>query len=130
MLASEAAAQVMSEALAVDDLSSSNLSRYQIRWRNLLAAEMEVGYSARRLYEFLTDQQIGSLVRRAGANGFSSELVDASEGTFDWHGKMIAQIMGNPGLGGALRLINPLLARLAHRPDIGTTQPQTSFFHD
>ena len=87
---------------------------------------MEVGYSARRLYEFLTDQQICALVNRAGANGFNSELVDASDGTFDWHSKMIAKIMGNPGLGGALRLINPLLARLAHRPDHGSNQPQTS----
>ena len=131
LLAGEAAAQVLSEALADDDLSSGNLSRYQSRWRSLLAAEMEVGYSARRLYEFLTDHQIGALVKRAAANGFNRELVDASEGTFDWHGKMIAQIMGNPGLGGALRLINPLLARLAHRPDIGTAQPQTSsVFHD
>ena len=131
LLAGEAAAQVLCEALADDDLSSGNLSRYQSRWRSLLAAEMEVGYSARRLYEFLTDHQIGALVKRAAANGFNRELVDASEGTFDWHGKMIAQIMGNPGLGGALRLINPLLARLAHRPDIGTAQPQTSsVLHD
>lgn len=131
LLAGEAAAQVLSEALADDDLSSGNLSRYQSRWRDLLAAEIEVGYSARRLYEFLTDRQIGALVKRAAADGFNSKLVDASEGTFDWHGKMIAQIMGNPGLGGALRLINPLLARLAHRPDIGTAQPQTTLaYHD
>ena len=131
LLAGEAAAQVLSEALADDDLSSGNLSRYQSRWRDLLAAEIEVGYSARRLYEFLTDRQIGALVKRAAADGFNSKLVDASEGTFDWHGKMIAQIMGNPGLGGALRLINPLLARLAHRPDIGTAQPQTTpAYHD
>jgi len=95
LLAGEAAAHVLSEALADDDLSSGNLSRYQSRWRDLLAAEIEVGYSARRLYEFLTDRQIGALVKRAAANGFNRELVDASEGTFDWHGKMIAQIMGN-----------------------------------
>ena len=126
LLASEAASQVLSEALADDDLSSGNLSRYQSRWQELLADEMEVGYSARRLYEFLSDQQIGSLVKRAGANGFNSELVDASEGTFDWHSKMIGQIMGNPGLGGALRMINPLLARLAHHPENGSAQPEVS----
>ena len=131
LLASEAAAHVLCEALSEDDLSSSNLCRYQVRWRDLLAAEMEAGYSARRLYEFLTDQQIGSLVQRAVANGFNSELVGASDGTFDWHSKMIAQIMANPGLGGALRLINPLLARLAHHPDNGIAQPQTSPpYHD
>jgi len=126
LLASEAASQVLSEALADDDLSSGNLSRYQSRWRELLADEMEVGYSARRLYEFLSDQQIGSLVKRAGANGFNSELVDASEGTFDWHSKMIGQIMGNPGLGGALRMINPFLARFAHHPENGLAQPEVS----
>ena len=126
LLASEAAAQVLSGALADDDFSSGNLSRYQSRWRDLLADEMEIGYSARRLYEYLNDQQIGALVKRAGANGFNIELVDASEGTFDWHSKMIAQIMGNPALGGALRLINPLLARLAHHPDNGAAQPQAS----
>jgi len=126
LLASEAASQVLSEALADDDLSSRNLSRYQSRWRELLADEMAVGYSARRLYEFLSDQQIGSLVKRAGANGFNSELVDASEGTFDWHSKMIGQIMGNPGLGGALRMINPLLARFAHHPENDSAQPEVS----
>jgi len=130
LLASEAAAQVLSEALSHDDLSSGNLSRYQSRWRHLLSGEMEIGYSARRLYEILTDQQIGALVKRAGANGFQRELVDASEGTFDWHSKMIAQIMTNPGLGGALRLINPLLARMAHHPGNGLAQPQTSPAYD
>jgi len=124
LLASETAAEVLSQALADDDLSAARLSLYQSCWRNQLSHEMEVGYSARRLYEYLTDQQIGSLVKKASANGFTSELIDASEGTFDWHGKMIAQIMGNPGLGGALRLINPLLARMAHRPDNGNVQPQ------
>ncbi len=126
LLASEAAAQVLSQALADDDLSEASLSRYQSLWKDQLAKEMEVGYSARRLYEYLTDQQIGSLVKKAGANGFTRDLVDASDGTFDWHGKMIAQIMGNPGLGGALRLINPLLARMAHHPNNGNTQPQPS----
>ena len=65
-------------------------------------------------------------MKRAEVNGFNSELVDASEGTFDWHSKMIGQIMGNPGLGGTLRMINPLLARFAHHPENGSAHPEAS----
>ena len=79
LLASEVAAQVLAKSLRTGDLSSSKLSGYQSRWRELLADELEIGYSARRLYEFLTDQQIGLLVRRAGANGFHSYLVNSSD---------------------------------------------------
>ena len=117
LMASEIAAQVLSEALHEDDLSSSRLRQYQTQWKSLLAHELEVGYSARRLYEFLSDHQIGSLVRQAGANGFRQDLIGSSDVSFDWHSKMIGRVMGNPALGGALRLINPLLAKLARRPD-------------
>lgn len=130
LLASEIAAQVLSEALAADDLSSGRLSQYQTRWKDLLAGELQVGYSARRLFEFLNDRQIGSLVTQAGANGFHSDLVGSSDVSFDWHSKMIAKVMGNPALGGALRLINPLLARLAPHSEIDGASPQFDANHD
>jgi len=130
LLASEIAAQVLSEALAADDLSPARLSQYQARWKDLLAGELQVGYSARRLYEFLNDQQIGSLLTQAGANGFHSDLIGSSDVSFDWHSKMIAKVMGNPALGGALRLINPLLARLAPRSEIDEASSQLDTNHD
>ena len=130
LLASEIAAQVLSEALAADDLSSGRLSQYQTRWKDLLAGELQVGYSARRLFEFLNDRQISSLVTQAGANGFHSDLVGSSDVSFDWHSKMIAKVMGNPALGGALRLINPLLARLAPHSEIDGASPQFDANHD
>lgn len=117
LLASEIAARVLSEALRADDLSPSRLSDYQDQWKRLLGHELEVGYSARRLYEFLSDRQIGSLVEQAGANGFHKDLIGSSDVSFDWHSKMIGRVMGNPALGGALRLINPLLARLARQTE-------------
>ena len=69
LLASEIAAQALSEALADNDLSAARLCAYQRRWRLLLSRELEVGYSARRIFEALNDQQISSLVRQAAASG-------------------------------------------------------------
>ena len=132
LLASEIAVSVLDEALVADDLSASKLSRYQKDWRGLLARELEIGYSARRLYEYLNDQQISSLVHQAGSNGIRADLVSSPDLSFDWHSRMITRVMGHPALGGALQLINPLLARLASRsdPDSGlppfaASQPQT-----
>ena len=118
LLASEIAVEVLDQALRGDDLSSASLSRYQSQWKNLLSHELETGYSARRLYEFLTDQQISSLIRQAGANGVYEDLTNSAESAFDWHSQLIGKLMNNPAIYGVLRLINPLLAKLAPPPDI------------
>ena len=117
LLASEIAAQALSEALEDNDLSAARLRAYQRRWRSLLSRELEVGYSARRIFEALNDQQISSLVRQAAANGVSRDLANAPDTSFDWHSRLIGKVVSHPVLGGALRLINPLLARLARPPD-------------
>ena len=126
LLASEIASQTLSEALAVGDLSAAMLSRYQRRWKRVLSRELEIGYSARRLFEALNDRQISSLVRQASANGTGSELVNSPEVSFDWHGRTIGKVMGHPVLGGALSLINPLLARLARPPDPAFVLPMVA----
>ena len=77
---------------------------------------LEVGYSARRAFEFLGDSQISSLTHQASTNGFVAELANSPDVSFDWHSSMIGKIMGHPTLGGALRLVNPLLARIARAP--------------
>ena len=117
LLASEIAVSVLGEALAVDDLSSAKLSQYQTEWKALLARELEIGYSARRLYEYLSDRQVSSLVQQAASKGVCSDLTGGPDMSFDWHSRIIARVMGHPALGSGLRLINPLLARLACRPN-------------
>ena len=117
LLASEIAAKALGGALADDDLSAANLSQYQTEWKSLLARELEIGYSARRLYEYMSDRQVSSLVQQAGSKGICSDLTGGPDMSFDWHSRIIARVMGHPALGSGLRLINPLLARLACRPD-------------
>ena len=121
LLASEIAAQALSEALTANDLSAKRLGVYQRRWRSLLSQELEVGYSARRIFEALNDQQISSLVSQAAASGVPYDLANAPDTSFDWHSRLIGKVVGHPVLGGALRLINPLLARLARHPEPALT---------
>ena len=117
LLASEIASQVLAEALSEDDLSASRLSQYQRRWKTVLSKELEIGYSARRLFESLNDQQITSLVIQAGAKGTHNDLLNSGGVSFDWHSRLIGRIISHPVLGNALGLINPLLARLAQSPE-------------
>ena len=117
LLASEIASKALDQALREDKLSASRLAAYQKEWKNLLSRELEVGYSARRSFEFLGDSQISSLVHQASKHGFVAELANSPDVSFDWHSSMIGKIMGHPTLGGVLKLVNPLLARMA-RPTV------------
>ena len=119
LMAGEIAANVVSAGLASGDLSERHLRDYQIQWKRLLAQELEAGYSARRLYECLTDGQIATLVRQAVSAGIPEDLSNAEDFSFDWHSHAIQRLMGHPVLGGALRLINPVLARFTPRNDDG-----------
>ena len=117
LLSSEIAADVLAGGLSTGDLSSRYLSNYQRRWKELLGQELETGYSARRIYEYLSDSQISSLARQADRDGLQQELINSPELSFDWHSQMIGKVMHHPILGGMLGLVNPFLATLAHRPN-------------
>ena len=117
LLASEIASEALDQALVEDKLSANRLGAYQKEWRSLLSTELEVGYSARRAFEYLGDSHITSLIDQASANGFVAELAASPEVSFDWHSSMIGKIMGHPTLGNVLKLVNPILARMAKVPD-------------
>ena len=66
LLSSEIAADVLSGALASDDLSASNLRDYQSQWKALLARELDLGYSLRRSAEGGTGHRNEALTGRLG----------------------------------------------------------------
>ena len=116
LLASEIASEALDQALGEDRLSANRLGAYQKEWKRLLSNELEVGYSARRVFEFLGDSHISSLIHQASTNGFVAELANSPDVSFDWHSSMIGKVMGHPTFGGVLSLVNPLLARMAKTP--------------
>ena len=98
-------------------MSANRLGAYQREWKALLSNELEVGYSARRVFEYLGDSHISSLINQASVNGFAAELAGSPDVSFDWHSSMIGKIIGHPTLGMVLRLANPLLSRIAKSPE-------------
>ena len=117
LLSSEIAADVLAQALGEDDLSAVRLSHYQRRWRALLSLELEAGYSARRLYEALSDGQINYLVKQARRHNLCAKLVNSSDGAFDWHSKIVRSLMCHSVFSKVLSLISPLPGGLAHSAD-------------
>ena len=115
LLASEMAAEALHGALRRDDLSAPALSIYEREWKRVLSRELEIGYSARRLFEFSRDCQIDLIMHSIASNGLYRQLVDMPATSFDWHSGVIAKVLDHPILSKALNVINPVLATLAPR---------------
>ena len=118
LASSEIAADVLKKALIKGDLSNISLQEYQHRWKELLSQELETGYAARRMYEYLGDGQVSSLARQAYKSSFIREVLNSPKGSFDWHGQTIQTFLNNPISRGILGLVNPLLATFARTPGL------------
>ena len=113
LLASEIASETLHESLKADDLSASRLSEYEKDWKSVLSQEMEIGYSARILFEGMKDNQVDFVMHALTRNGIYKELVESRLLSFDWHSGIITRMMGQPVLRKALGLFHLLLATLA-----------------
>jgi digeranylgeranylglycerophospholipid reductase len=91
LIAAQAAAETLGQALRRDDLGASGLQAYETRWRALLEPELQKGQLFRRLFDRLSDTHIDSLFSLALNDGIL-DLV-RKEAMFDWHGKLIASLM-------------------------------------
>ena len=96
-------------------------NHHQSRWKQLLSTELESGYSARRLYEYLSDRQIDSIMSQARTKGFTDQIIHCEDISFDWHSKLIGRMINYPGIHNVLKLINPIFAKLAQQTDIWRT---------
>ena len=116
--ASQIAAETLTRSLNRDDLSATSLQTYQGHWKDLLADELERGYSARRLYELLSDRQINAIMRYADTQDFGETMIGSGNISFDWHSHLIGKLINYPGINGILKLINPIVAKLGNTEDI------------
>lgn len=116
--ASQIAAGTLKKGLDRNDLSATSLQTYQTEWKALLADELERGYSARRLYELLSDKQINAIMRYADNQDFGEAIIGSGDVSFDWHSHFIGKLINYPGINGILKLINPVVARLGNTDEI------------
>ena len=92
-LGSQAAVEVLSEALDTGNLGAKQLSRYQRAWKAKMGREIHVGYMARRLYGKLSDSQIDRMFDVASSHNIAGALLDSPSFSFDWHGNFMLAVI-------------------------------------
>jgi flavin-dependent dehydrogenase len=102
LLAARLAAETISTAFAQGDFSAASLRTYERAWQALLADELALGLSFRKLYGWLGDRQMDGLLRYIARNGLKDLI--RRKANFDWHRELIADLgrhlpLGKLGVG-------------------------------
>ena len=87
------AAGVLDQALRHDNLTASQLSRYQKQWKVKMGKELSRGYRARWAYTKLSDRQIEGIFNALDATGIAEALLNSSDFSFDWHSKLVMAVL-------------------------------------
>jgi len=106
-MAAVAAAAVLSEALARDDLSARALSRYETQWRSAFGGELRRGALARAIYSRLSVGHVDGVIELAARTGVAEKLLRSPSFSFDRHSGTL--------LSGLLRCLPGALLRPAGR---------------
>jgi digeranylgeranylglycerophospholipid reductase len=98
LLAARLAAETISRAFGTGCFAATTLQAYERAWRSLLADELALGLSFRRLYGWLGDRQMDGILHYIARN----ELKDLirRQANFDWHRDLILDLRKQLPLGG------------------------------
>jgi digeranylgeranylglycerophospholipid reductase len=92
-LGAQIAAEVLDEALSSDNLTASQLSRYQKQWKAKIGKELSRGYWARWAYAKLSDRQIEGIFNILDSGGMAEALFNSNNFSFDWHSRLILSVL-------------------------------------
>jgi digeranylgeranylglycerophospholipid reductase len=95
LLCADIAAEVLEQALADDDFSSSALAAYEQKWRARLGRELTIGYWARNLLTGLSNNDVDRLFRLAGKKGLPELVANGNGFSFDWHSRLLLKLAGS-----------------------------------
>jgi digeranylgeranylglycerophospholipid reductase len=96
LTAAKAAAEVASQAISQDDVSSNFLQMYQRRCDKLLKFDFFVMLRIRRFLNSLSDQRLDEMFRICGKLGVDKALRDVDE--IDFQGKMLLAALRKPSV--------------------------------
>ena len=105
LICADMAASALKRAFETGNLTAHGLAGYERAWRRKLASELRSGYWARKVYEMLSDRQVSRIFGLMESTGIIEELQHSEELGFDWHGDVIAKMMGQKLLAGAISSI-------------------------
>jgi digeranylgeranylglycerophospholipid reductase len=98
LLAARLAAETISQAFATGCFSATTLQVYERAWRSLLADELALGLSFRKLYGWIGDRQMDGILHYIASNGLKDLI--RCKANFDWHRELIVDLRKRLPLGG------------------------------
>jgi digeranylgeranylglycerophospholipid reductase len=98
LLAARLAADTISQAFATGCFTAPTLQRYERAWRSLLADELALGLSFRKLYSWIGDRRMDGILRYIARDGLKDLI--RHKANFDWHRELIVELRKRLPLGG------------------------------
>jgi digeranylgeranylglycerophospholipid reductase len=98
LLAARLAAETISHAFATGCFAAKTLQAYERAWRSLLADELALGLSFRKLYGWIGDRQMDGILHYIARNGLKDLI--RRKANFDWHRELIVELRQRLPLGG------------------------------
>jgi flavin-dependent dehydrogenase len=98
LLAARLAAETIGQAFASGCFSPATLQAYERAWQALLADELSLGLSFRKLYGWIGDRQMDGILHYIARNGLK-ELI-RRKANFDWHRELIVDLRKHLPLSG------------------------------
>lgn len=95
LLSARLAVETLVDALAVDDLRASRLSRYEERWRQRLIPELETASWVRRFITNLTDPEIEAILAAVGSDDIQAVIHQTAK--FNWHRSVVLAVLRQLG---------------------------------
>jgi flavin-dependent dehydrogenase len=97
-LAARLAAETISLAFARGCFAATILQGYERAWRSLLADELALGLSFRKLYGWIGDRQMDGILHFIARNEIKDLI--RRKANFDWHREIIDELRKRLPLGG------------------------------
>lgn len=113
-LSGHIAADAARTAITNGKYDAHSLRGYEREWKAVFGRELRVGYYARMLFETLTDEQIERLMIEFLSDGALEDYV-GDDVAFDWHGRVILNLLRHASIRRVLATLGPSAAPFAAR---------------
>lgn len=90
LVGADIAAKVILKAFEKKDFSAGTLAEYEHLWRNALQKEINTGYSARKIFGHLSDNQLEKVFQIIETDGVLPLI--QRKGNFDWHRELLSTL--------------------------------------
>lgn len=93
LLCASMAANCLHEAITKNDFSARQMRNYEKEWHDKLLRELRIGYTARRIFQKLSDKQVDQIFDILLSHNIHEVLLAKEDFSFDWHSTLILEAL-------------------------------------